>query len=139
MNRIFLSALFLLAAAPAMAEGTSRPYAMGGWFVQFDPVIAQYNASSELFRIEGHCQSACTMFLSIRNVCIEPSARLLFHGGHNRQRQITEFATNRILATYNAKLRNYVVSNGWMKTLDFHTISGRDMIQKFGYRACPGK
>jgi hypothetical protein len=24
-----------------------------------------------------------------------------------------------------------------MDTLEFHSISGRDMIQKFGYRECP--
>ncbi len=139
MKKIFLTALFLLAATPAMAEGSSRPYAMGGWFDQFDPVVAQYNQSGELFRIEGHCQSACTLFLGIRNVCIEPSARLLFHAGHNKKREITTYATNRILAAYNTQLRNFVVSNGYMSTLAFHTISGRDMIQKFGYRACPRK
>jgi hypothetical protein len=61
----------------------------------------------------------------------------LFHGGHNRKREITAFATNRILATYNARLREYVVAQGWMNTLAFHTISGRDMIRKFGYRQCP--
>ena len=34
-------------------------------FQDFDPVVAQYNASGELFRIEGHCQSSCTLFLAI--------------------------------------------------------------------------
>ncbi len=39
-------------------------------------------------RIEGHCQSLCTLFLGLRNVCVERSARLLFHAGHDRQRNI---------------------------------------------------
>jgi hypothetical protein len=129
----------LCASTSAMAEGSSQGYGMGGWFEQFDPVVSRYNASGELFRIVGHCQSACTLFLSIRNVCIEPSARLLFHAGHDRQRNITAYATNRMLAAYNPTLRNYLVSNGYTSTLAFHTISGRDMIQKFGYRECPRK
>ena len=139
MKNVFLSALFLLAATPAMADGTSRPYAMGGRFERFDPVVAQYNASGERFRIEGHCQSACTLFLSIRNVCVEPGARLLFHAGNNRQRQISITSTNHMLNAYNAKLREFVVANRYMETLEFHTISGRDIIQKFGYPACPRK
>ena len=131
-----IASLFCLSTA-ALAEGSSKGYGMGGWFEQFNPVIAQYNQSGELFRITGHCQSACTMFLSIRNVCVERSARLLFHAGHDRQRNITANATNRILSTYNSSLRNYLVSNGYVSTLAFHTISGQDIISKFGYRACP--
>lgn len=110
---------------------------MGGQFTRFDPVVAQYNASGELFRITGHCQSACTLFLGIRNACVERAAELLFHAGHNRQREITTSATNHMLAAYKPKLRSYLVSNGYVKTLDFHTISGADMITKFGYRECP--
>ena len=38
--------------------------------------------------IKGHCQSNCTLFLGLRNVCVERSATLLFHAGHDRQRNI---------------------------------------------------
>ena len=133
-----IASLFCLSTA-AMAEGSSRGYGMGGWFEQFNPVVQQSNQSGELFRITGHCQSLCTIFLSIRNVCVEPSARLLFHAGHDRQRQINANSTNRMLAAYHPSLRNYLVSNGYMSTLAFHTISGQTIISKFGYRACPGK
>ena len=77
--------LSLLTSIPALAVGSSQPYGRGGWFEQFNPIVRQYNQSGEEFRIEGHCQSACTMFLGIRNVCIVRSARLLFHAGHDRQ------------------------------------------------------
>ena len=30
-----------------------------------------------------------------------------------------------------------LVSNHHMDTLAFHTIPGREMIDKFGYKACP--
>ena len=100
-------------------------------------MVSQYNQSGELFRIEGHCQSSCTLFLAIRNVCIDRNATLLFHAGHDRNKNITESATSHLLAAYNGPLRNYVTANHYMDTLAFHSISGADMIQKFGYRACP--
>jgi hypothetical protein len=126
-----------LCVTAAHAEGSSSGYGMGGQFTRFDPVVAQYNASGELFRISGHCQSACTLFLGIRNVCVERSAQLLFHAGHNKQREVTAQATNHMLAAYKPGLRNFVVSNGYMKTLDFHTMSGAELIGKFGYKECP--
>lgn len=72
------------------------------------------------------------MFLSLRNVCVEPSARLLFHAG------ATPDGTRRMINSYNGRLRSYLTANRIMESPAFHTISGRDMISKFGYRACPG-
>ena len=103
----------------------------------FQSVIRQYNASGERFRIDSHCQSACTMFLSIRNVCVEPGAELLFHAGGDRAKGIVSPAiTQKMLGTYNAALRSYVTANHFMDTLDFHSISGSDIISRFGYPAC---
>jgi hypothetical protein len=130
-------AVFLTTSICAMADGSSIPYGKGGWFAQFDPIVQQYNRSGERFRIEGHCQSACTIFLGIRNVCVDRGARLLFHAGHDRQWNIRPSATNHLMRHYNARLRAYLVANHVMETLSFHTISGSDMIGRFGYRACP--
>ena len=68
--RIVIAALLALMPACAMAEGSNAGFGMGGNYSRFDPVVAQYNASGELFRISGHCQSSCTLFLGIRNVCV---------------------------------------------------------------------
>ena len=125
----------LMASSLAMA-GTSAGYGDGGEFVRFDPIVAEHNRSGELFRIEGYCQSACTLFLGIRNVCVDPGASLLFHAGHDRNRNVLTWATEHMLSAYNARLRNYLVSNRHMDTLAFHAVSGRDLIQKFGYRSC---
>ena len=135
--------LGLLINAPALAVGSVSKSRMGmgtgpSGFAPFDALIAQYNASGEQFRIDGHCQSACTMFLSIRNVCITPSASLLFHAGHTQgpNRVIDSGSTQHMMVTYNESLRSYLTSRGYMDTLAFHAISGRDMIAKFGYPAC---
>ena len=81
-----------LAGQPAYADGSVSSLRMGYGapnayvFGQFLNVIQQYNASGERFRIDSHCQSACTMFLSIRNVCVTPGATLLFHAGGSMQK-----------------------------------------------------
>ena len=55
----------------------------------------------------------------------------------DRQRNISAKWTNHMLAAYKPALRQYLVSNHYMDTLAFHTISGRELIDKFGYKACP--
>jgi len=136
------------AAPPAVADGAvSKLRKPGGQSAGmgakpgerefFDAVVAQYNASGERFRIDGHCQSMCTIFLSIKNVCVTPGARLLFHaGGDRRTGRTSAGSTNHMLSAYNSALRQYVTENRYMETFDFHTISGRDIIGKFGYPAC---
>jgi hypothetical protein len=139
VGRVFVGVVLIVLSTsiPALAVGSSLPYGKGGWFPQFDPIVRQYNQSGEQFRIEGHCQSACTIFLGIRNVCIVRSARLLFHGAHDRQWVIKPWLNEHLMNHFNAKLRAYLVANRIMETLDFTTISGSDMISKFGYRECP--
>jgi hypothetical protein len=134
-----LVGLVLTMISSAALAATSQGYGMGGWIEDFQPAIDRANASGELFRIQGHCQSNCTLFLGLRNVCVERSAQLLFHSGHDRQRNISAVSTNRMLSAYNASLRQYVVDNHYMDTLAFHAISGAAIIDKFGYRECPRK
>jgi hypothetical protein len=133
--RIFLALLVASFSSSAFA-GTSQGYGMGGAFAPYEAIIAQANASGELFRIQGHCQSACTMFLGIRNVCVERSAELLFHAGMAHG-VITPAATARMTVMYNPALRDYVESNHFMDTRTLHPIPGSVIISKFGYKECP--
>jgi hypothetical protein len=132
----FLGIILIASLSSSAFAGTSAGYGMGGPFAPYERIIAQENASGELFRIQGHCQSSCTMFLGIRNVCVERSANLLFHAGKQRG-VVTPAATARMTVMYNSALRNYVESNHYMDTLTFHTIPGRMIIDSFGYRECP--
>ena len=138
----FLWAFGVFGTAPAHADGSVTALGMGmgakpGQMGRFDAVVQQYNASGERFRIDGHCQSACTIFLSIRNVCITPNATLLFHaGGDMRAGRMSAASTEHMLSAYNAALRQYVSDNHFMDSFQFHSISGREMISRFGYPAC---
>jgi hypothetical protein len=136
--KIVISLILLMISSTAFAA-TSEQFGMGGWIGKFQPEIDRASASGELFRIRGHCQSNCTLFLGLRNVCVERGATLLFHSGHDRQRNINAFSTQRMLNAYNAPLRQYVVEHHYMDTLAFHAIAGSMIIDKFGYRECPRK
>jgi hypothetical protein len=131
------------AAGPACADGSVSTLGMGMGtgpnrpMVLFDAVIAQYNASGERFRIDGHCQSACTMFLSIRNVCIVPDAELLFHaGGNPRSGKVNPASTKHMVDAYKPALAKYLTDNHFMDGFEFHTISGSELISRYGYPAC---
>jgi hypothetical protein len=139
MRRSAVAAVVLVLAAGPTQAGNISGFEMGGNYRRFDPVVSQYNQSGELFRIDGHCQSSCTLFLSIRNVCISRSATLLFHAAHDRSGAASPANTEHMLAAYNPQLREYLVSHHYMETLAFHAISGSEMIHKFGYRECPRK
>ena len=129
------------AAQSAYADGSVSSLGMGrgasndAEFRRYEAVVAEYNKSGERFRIDANCRSACTMFLGIRNVCVSPGATLEFHAGGSMGRIIPD-KTRRMQARYNGKLRSFINANHYMDTFDFHAISGSDLINRFGYKAC---
>lgn len=133
----WLAGFLLLLVSSAAFAATSEPYAKGGWYKDFKPELDRASATGELFRIKGHCQSNCTLFLGLQNVCVERSATLLFHAGHDRQRNINAASTQRMLSAYNAPLRQYLIAGHYMETLAFHAVPGSVIIDRFGYRECP--
>jgi hypothetical protein len=143
-DRLKSSGLFLgvfaIIASPVMAEGTSLGHGEGGRIVDFLPIVQQYSTSGELFRIRGVCKSACTLFLGIRNVCIERDATLMFHGGHDIQEDVTgpdTRASRAMLYRYNEALRRYLLEGRYMDSDEYHALMGAELIDRFGYRECP--
>ena len=120
--RLFLlgSISAMACTSPARADGSSLPYGGGGPMAKFDAIIGQYDASGELFRIEGHCQSSCTMFLAIRNVCVDPNANLLFHASLSaRERNHAPYPEKNahMASHYNSSLRAFVLANRYLDSL----------------------
>ncbi len=132
MKKSVLACVYaLLLATPAFAVGYSTGHGGGGDLDGAESIAAKYNNSGEQFRIKGRCLSSCTVFLRIRNVCVEPSARFGFHAGP------TVISTSRMEAAYNQQLRSHLSSVGAMQSRNYYFISARDMTTKYGYRACP--
>jgi hypothetical protein len=135
----FLGVLAII-ASPAFAEGTSLDHGEGGRIVDFLPIVQQFNESGELFRIQGVCKSACTLFLGIRSVCIERDATLMFHGGHDVRENVTgpeTRASRAMLYRYNEALRQYLLEGHHMDSGEYHILMGSELIDRFGYRECP--
>ncbi len=141
LAQIAVAALLIqVAAPPAYAAGNSRGYGEGGSLFAFLALVNRYNEHSEPFRIEGVCKSACTMFLAIRNVCIERTAVLMFHAGRDVQANRTgpdTRATRLMLSAYNARLQAYLIAGHRLDTLDFYALPASELIDRFGYRQCP--
>ncbi len=138
--RVFVTVVFV--AAPAsllLADASSLQYSEGGYLPDFIKIVRHYNASGEPFRIEGTCKSACTLFLGIRNVCVERDARLEFHAGRDIAESRTgpnTRASRAMLYRYNEGLRSYLLEGHHMDTEEFHTLAGSELIDRFGYREC---
>lgn len=135
---LFLGACAIV-TTPAFAEGTSLGLGEGGRVVDFLPIMRKYNASGELFRIQGTRKSACTLFLGIRNVCVERSATLMFHAGHDIKENVTgpdTRASRAALYRYNEALRQYLLEGHYMDTDEFHSMPGSVLIDRFGYNEC---
>ena len=138
------SALFIgfvvIIVSPVLAEGTSLGHSEGGRIIDFLPIVQQYNASGELFHIQGVCKTACTQFLGIRNVCIERDATLMFHAGHDIKEDVIgpdTRASRAMLYRYNEALRQYLLEGHHMDSDEYHTLMGNALIDRFGYRECP--
>lgn len=129
------AALIIACASAARADGSSVPYGHGGMrFPQMNSIIAQYNRTGELFRIEGECRSSCTELLAIKHVCIDPSATLEFHAALRSPDEPVDPGRNRQMASYyNPKLRSFVLASHYMDSWEFHQVSGEEMIHRFGY------
>jgi hypothetical protein len=135
-------AVFAIMASPVFAEGTSLGHGEGGGIVDFLSMVQQYSASGELFRIQGVCKSACTMFLGIRNVCIERDATLMFHSGHDIQEDVTgpnTRASRAMLHQYKPALQQHLLEGHYMESGEYHTLTGSELIDRFGYDECPRK
>src|SRR5579871_5523162 len=132
--------VFAIIASPVLAEGTSLGHGEGGRIVDFLPIVRQYNASGEVFRIQGVCKSACTLFLGIRNVCIERGATLMFHGGHDIQEDVTgpdTRASRAMLYRYNEALRRHLLEGHYFDSEEYHILTGGELIDSFDYKECP--
>ena len=146
-NLAYAMAIAFLAAghessAMAAVEGSSVGHGEGGYVPDFVAIVRRYNASGEPFRIEGPCKSACTLFLGIRNVCVERGATLMFHAGHDIAENVTgpnTRASRAALFRYNDALRRYLLEGHHLDTDTFHSVSGSTIVDRFGYRECPPK
>jgi hypothetical protein len=80
IKHLLVLALMLTAStAPARAETIVIQDDWGGNVLQYQARRKQL-AKADLVRLQGHCNSACTIFISLPNACVGPKAIFGFHG-----------------------------------------------------------
>ncbi|WP_245861024.1 hypothetical protein [Rhodobacter maris] len=111
----------------------------GGYLARRSDRIAQMRATGQRVEIRGTCISACTMYLSLPNVCVTPSAVLGFHGPSENGRPLPprdfEYWSQVMAANYAEPLRSWFLSTARYNTSGYYQISGAQLI-RMGYQQC---
>jgi len=100
--------------------------------------VAEYQAQTARFRQEGRevrlqeCRSACTLALSLPNVCVYPSSLLKFHKAYNANtRAVDEGVSQELFRSYPAAVQARL---GGL-TREYRVLTGRELIA-LGMREC---
>jgi hypothetical protein len=101
-------------------------------------IVKDYQAQTELYRRTGRevrlheCRSACTLALSLPNVCVYPDSVVKFHQAYNLLSRATDFGvTEELFATYPTSVRARLGT----LTRNYKVLSGSELIA-LGIRNC---
>ncbi len=101
-------------------------------------VVSEYEAQTEAYRRENRevrlheCRSACTLALSLPNVCVYPDAKVKFHQAYNAiTRQADLGVSARLFDSYPVAVRGRL---GYL-TRQYKVLSGVELIS-LGVRNC---
>lgn len=101
-------------------------------------VVADYQARTEQYRREGRevrlheCRSACTLALSLPNVCVYPSSVLKFHKAYDWNTKIRDEAVSaELMSSYPLAVQARLGE----LTRDYRVLSGAELIA-LGVRDC---
>ncbi len=103
-------------------------------------LVSDYEAQTEMYRRENRevrlheCRSACTMALSLPNVCVYPDAKVKFHQAYNAITRETDLNVSARLFGYYPQA---VQSRLEHLTREYRVLSGAELIA-LGVRNCNG-
>lgn len=102
-------------------------------------LVSEYKAMTELYRQQNRevrlheCRSACTLALSLPNVCVYPTSVLRFHSAYHRDtKQVDPNVSRELLSAYPPAVRERL---GNHLTRGYRSISGAELIE-LGVRDC---
>ena len=101
-------------------------------------LVADYRAATEMYRRQGRevrlheCRSACTLALSLPNVCVYPGSVLKFHSAYHRDtKQIDHGVSRELFSAYPPAVQQRL---GGL-TRAYRSLSGQELIA-LGVRDC---
>jgi len=103
-------------------------------------LVSDYEALTERYRRENRevrlheCRSACTLALSLPNVCVYPDAKVKFHQAYNAiNREVDLGVSSQLFASYPAAVQARL---GHL-TREYRVLTGTELIA-LGMRNCEG-
>jgi len=101
-------------------------------------LVSDYESQTELYRRENRevrlheCRSACTLALSLPNVCVYPDAQVKFHQAYNAiTREVDLGVSSKLFDSYPATVRARLGD----LTRQYKVLGGRELIA-LGVRNC---
>lgn len=103
-------------------------------------LVSDYEARTEQYRRENRevrlheCRSACTLALSLPNVCVYPDAKVKFHQAYNAINRETDYGVSaKLFASYPAAVQARL----GQLTREYRVLTGTELIA-LGMRNCNG-
>ena len=111
--------------------GRSRPQTVsignnrGGKILRYAVWANKHRKSGKKVAINGSCDSACTLLLSLppSQLCLGPRASFRFHAPAARSSRSVAMARSYMMAKYPGWVRSYVSRNGAMRSSRLVTMS----------------
>lgn len=102
--------------------------------------IAQLRHDRRPVELRGEaCVSACTMYLGLEDVCVDPRTTFGFHGpssyGIPMPPEYFEYWSQFLAGYYNAPLSDWFLTTARFRLHTLYTVSGQELI-RLGYRPC---
>ena len=138
--RRFGIAGFALAVGACQSVSPAAPRDSGGNLRSYVADVQRLNAQGAPKAIRGVCVSACTIYLGVKNVCVEPTAQLWFHAAHLPGDSSPDtLGSLEMLAFYPPRVREWIIQSGALVSTGFDNskmLSGKDLTS-LGVPACP--
>lgn len=102
--------------------------------------IARLRAEGRAVELRGEaCVSACTMYLGLDDVCVDPRTTFGFHGpssyGVPMPPEYFEYWSEFLAGYYNAPLSDWFMKTARYELNSIYNVSGEELI-RLGYRPC---
>lgn len=111
----------------------------GGMLGKRSEEIRYLRSTGRRVELRGTCLSACTMYLSLPDICVSPTATFGFHGptrnGRALPSQEFDYWSNVMANNYREPLRSWYLSEARFTTSGYIRVRGAELIS-MGYPSC---
>ena len=111
----------------------------GGNIRAYAAEVSRLNRSQSVKVISGVCASACTMYLGVKKVCVEPDAEVWFHAAHlPGDDRPDPLGSLEMLSYYPKKVRAWAIRVGALEKTEWdgvNVLTGRQLID-MGITGC---